>query len=66
MLNIKQIIESFKRQANQALLEKVEAESAARRKRNEERIEKIKAEMGDKWVLHPSHKKSRLDEPRPV
>ena len=66
MLNIKQIIESFKRQANQDLLEKVEAESAARRKRNEERIEAIKAEMGDKWVLHPSHKKSRLDEPRPV
>lgn len=66
MLNIKQIIESFKRQANQDLLEKVEAESAARRKRNEERIEAIKAEMGDKWLLHPSHKKSRLDEPRPV
>ena len=65
-MNIKQIIELFKQQTNQDLLAKVEAESAARRKRNEARIEAIKAEMGTKYILHPSHTKTRLDEPRPV
>ena len=39
---------------------------AGMRERNEARIAKIKAEMGEKWILHPSHKKSRLDAPRPV
>ena len=34
--------------------------------RNAKRIEAIKQEMGEKWILHPSHTKSRLDEPRPV
>ena len=34
--------------------------------RNAARIAKIKAEMGTKYILHPSHMKSRLDEPRPV
>lgn len=34
--------------------------------RNKKRIEAIKQEMGEKWILHPLHKKSRLDEPRPV
>ena len=66
MLTIKQIIAKFKQEVNQDLLAKVEAESAARRKRNEERIEKIKAEMGEKYILHPSHTRGRLDEPRPV
>lgn len=36
------------------------------RERNEARIEAIKEEMGTKYILHPSHKKYRLDEPRPV
>ena len=34
--------------------------------RNKKRMEAIKAEMGEKYILHPCHKKSRLDEPRPV
>lgn len=34
--------------------------------RNEARIAKIKEEMGTKYILHPSHMKTRLDEPRPV
>ena len=66
LTQIKRIIDNFKNQTNQDLLAKVEAESAARRKRNEERMEKIKAEMGEKYILHPSHTRSRLDEPRPV
>ena len=36
------------------------------RQRNQERMEQIKREMGDKYILHPSHNKSRLDTPRPV
>ena len=66
MLTIKQLIERFKNNVNQELHDKLEAESAARRKRNEERMEKIKAEMGERWILHPSHTKTKLDEPRPV
>lgn len=34
--------------------------------RNQKRIDAIKKEMGEKYILHPSHMKSRLDEPRPV
>ena len=36
------------------------------RERNEQRIARIKAEMGDKYILHPSHKCHKLDTPRPV
>jgi len=36
------------------------------RQRNEQRIAKIKDEMGELYILHPSHIKSRLNEPRPV
>lgn len=36
------------------------------RKRNEARIEQIKLEMGEKYIMHPSHIKSKLAEPRPV
>ena len=38
----------------------------ALRQRNEARIAQIKAEMGTKYILHPSHNKSRVDTPRPV
>ena len=34
--------------------------------RNQQRMEAIKREMGEKYILHPSHTKSRLDTPRPV
>lgn len=34
--------------------------------RNAARIAQIKVEMGTKYILHPSHMKSKLDEPRPV
>ena len=39
---------------------------AGMRERNEARIAKIKDEMGTTYILHPSHKKSKLDAPRPV
>lgn len=34
--------------------------------RNAARIAQIKEEMGTKYILHPAHTKSRLEEPRPV
>ena len=63
-MNIRQIIDSFKKQSepNANML----VELAELQKRNEQRIEKIKQEMGELYLLHPSHKKSRLNEPRPV
>jgi hypothetical protein len=39
---------------------------AGMRQRNEQRIAKIKADMGEKYILHPSHTKTRLETPRPV
>ena len=39
---------------------------AGMRERNEARIEQIKREMGDKYILADCHKKSRLDTPSPV
>ena len=36
------------------------------RQRNQARIEQIKIEMGEKYIFHPSHNKTRLDTPRPV
>ena len=63
---IKKLIEMFKQETNEAFYAKLEAESQARAQRNVERIEKIKQDMGEKWILHPSHTKGKLDEPRPV
>ena len=33
--------------------------------RNQERMEQIKRDMGEKHILHPSHTKHRLGTPRP-
>ena len=63
---ITKLIDMFKTDSDADLNAKLEQESALRRQRNEERMEAIKREMGEKWILHPSHKKSRVDEPRPV
>jgi len=64
MLTIKQIIARFKQEETvpPELLLCMEG----MQQRNAARIEAIKKEMGEKYILHPSHKKSRLDEPRPV
>ena len=61
---ITKLIEMFKRESTvtpQMLLD-----MDGMRQRNQERIEQIKIDMGDKWILHPSHNKTRLDTPRPV
>ena len=36
------------------------------RERNEARMAQIKADMGEKYILHPSHMKRRLKKARPV
>ena len=39
---------------------------AGQAERNKERMDAIKAEMGTKWILHPSHKAKKLKNRRPV
>lgn len=61
---ITKLIEMFKRDTQTTPQMLMQMDGMAQR--NQERIEAIKREMGEKWILHPSHKKSKLDEPRPV
>ena len=63
-MKIADIINNFKRTSTPTPQMLLQMEGMA--ERNAARIEAIKAEMGDKYILHPNHKKSRLDEPRPV
>ena len=63
-MNIRQIIERFKKENAPTPQMLLQMEGMA--ERNAARVEAIKKEMGEKWILHPSHMKSRLDEPRPV
>lgn len=44
----------------------LDREISERQKRMRDRMEEIKKEMGEKYILHPNHKKTRLDSPRPV
>ena len=61
---IKKIISAFKQKPEVSPYELLGMEGLAAR--NEARLAKIKDEMGDKWILHKSHTKHKLDEPRPV
>ena len=63
-MNILQIINSFKKKATPDA--NMLAEYAQLHERNKARMEAIKEQMGSSYILHPSHKKSRLSEPRPV
>lgn len=63
---IRKLIELFKQEVNAEFYQKLESESKARAQRNVERMEAIKQEMGEKWIMHPDHMKGKLDEPRPV
>lgn len=63
-MNVRQIIERFKKEATPAPQMLLQMEGMA--ERNAARMEAIKKEMGEKYILHPSHMKSRLTEPRPV
>ena len=61
---IKQIINKFKKEATVTPQMLLQMDGMA--ERNAKRIEAIKQEMGELYILHPSHKKSRLEVVRPV
>ena len=63
---VKRLFTSLFTKTPEAATAQVLADIKAIQERNAKRIEQIKIEMGERWVLHPSHKKSRLDTPRPV
>lgn len=55
----------FKRKSSPVPLDMLkELEGLA--ERNAARINQIKKEMGESYILHPSNTKTRLKEPRPV
>ena len=60
------LIRKFIPQNNQLSIEDVYPCLAGQAQRNTERMNQIKAEMGTKWILHPSHTKKRLKKARPV
>lgn len=51
---------------SEASTAQVLADLKAIQQRNEVRMAKIKADMGERYILHPSHNKTRLNTPRPV
>lgn len=63
---IKNLMKKLLGEIDLEFYQKVEKESKERRQRNEQRMQKIKEDMGEKWIMHPSHMKSKLNEPRPV
>ena len=63
-MNIRQIIASFKKESEVSAYDLLGMEGLSAR--NEARMAKVKEEMGEKYILHKKHKKTRLDEPRPV
>lgn len=63
-MKITDIINSFKQRSTPTPQMLMQMEGMA--ERNAARIAQIKAEMGTKYIMHPSHMKHKLDEPRPV
>ena len=61
---VRKIMQRFQKESNVTPQMLMQMEGMSQR--NRERIEQIKNEMGSKYILHPSHNKSRLNEPRPV
>ena len=63
-MKILQIIASFKKKATPDV--NLLAEYAQLQDRNKARMEAIKEAMGEKYIMHKSHMKSRLEIARPV
>lgn len=61
---IKQIINKFKKEATVTPQMLLQMDGMA--ERNAKRMAEIKESMGSQWILHESHKKSRLEVARPV
>jgi len=60
------LIRKFIPQQTQLNIEDVYPCLIGQRERNEARMAQIKADMGEKYILHPSHMKRRLKKARPV
>lgn len=65
-MKLQDIVMLFRRNQVEAPTADMLARQAGMAERNAKRLQAIKEEMGEKWILHPAHKKTRLDEPRPV
>lgn len=63
-MSILNLIKRFKAQETPS--PEVLLNMAGMAERNAARLEAVKKEMGEKWILHPVHTKSKLNEPRPV
>lgn len=61
---IRSIMQRFQKESNVTPQMLMQMEGMA--ERNAKRMAQIKSEMGEKYILHPSHMKNRLNEPRPV
>ncbi len=59
------MLQQFSSEAKQSQSE-IQQELDNLRIRNQQRMAKIKADMGEKYILHKSHTKTRLETPRPV
>ena len=59
---LKKLLQEQQEQAVVELLKNMEGMA----ERNAKRMAAIKEEMGTKYILHPSHTRGKLDEPRPV
>jgi len=58
-MNIMQLLRN-----NNPLPEMLTADSLARQARMAEKREQAISELGEKWILHPCHKVTKLDKPR--
>lgn len=65
-MGIKEVIVKFKKRRFAVVPPEILLGMEGMAERNAERLAKIKEEMGTLYIMHPSHKKGRLDEPRPV
>ena len=65
-MGIKDVIVKIKKRRTAILPPEILLGMEGMAERNAERIAKIKEDMGTLYIMHPSHKKGRLDEPRPV
>ena len=65
-MSIKDVIIKFKKRRFAEVPPQILLGMDGMAERNMARMERIKQEMGERYILHPSHMKSRLNEPRPV
>lgn len=63
---IKQLLKKLLQEQQEQVVVELLKNMEGMAERNAKRMAAIKEEMGTKYILHPSHKRSKLEEPRPV